>query len=202
VGITPRVSGFASIPWVFPVQHENAIEINNGLGDVQSGIRYQVIQIGEYLKIPAIALIGTVTFPTGTPWVDQTPSTGRGIWALGVGTSLEKTWMPWFIQLNLGTTLPLSDRDLYGPGVQTSLVGGLELPHDIVLSGILDWTFEAPIKKRSAGYRTNVGVSLAYRFHPRFTLQASLSTDLPFWKLSDTLPTNTIVLAGLRYGIF
>lgn len=208
-GITPRVSSFTSIPWVLPVQHENAIEVTNGLGDVQSGVRYQAIQIGEYLKLPAIAFIGTVTFPTGTPWVGQTPSTGRGIWALGIGTSLEKTWMPWFIQLNIGTTLPLSNRDFsYGTGVQTSLVGGRELPHDIVLSGILDWTFEAPMKKldgtraRASGYRTNAGVSLAYRFHPNLTLQASLSADLPFWKLSDVLPTYTTALIGLRYGIF
>lgn len=204
VGFGERWSAFATIPWVVPIQHEDDISMSHGLGDVQSGARYQVIQIGEYSELPSLALIGTVTFPTGTPWIGNTPSTGRGIWALGLGASLEKTWMPWFLQLNLGTTIPVSERDVsYGVGGQATLVGGLELPHNIVLSGILNGTYEFPTVTSTFGYRTGAGLSLAYRFSPHFTLQASAMADLPFVKLSNNqLPHYATLSTGLRYGFF
>lgn len=96
LGITERLSGFALAPWVVPIRYEDDLSMNHNIGDVQSGVRYQVIHIGEYTQLPSLALTSTVTFPTGTPGSKSVPSTGRGIWALGVGASLEKTWMPWF----------------------------------------------------------------------------------------------------------
>ncbi|MEI6805688.1 MAG: transporter [Myxococcaceae bacterium] len=210
VGFSERWSAFATVPWVVPIEHKDDITLSHGIGDVQSGARYQVIQIGEYSELPSLALIGTITFPTGIPGVKNIPSTGRGIWALALGASLEKTWMPWFLQLNLGTTIPVSDRNVsFGVGAQATFVGGLELSHNIVLSGILDGTYEFPMKKldgsqaRAFGYRTSTGLSLAYRFSPHFTLQASAMADLPAaTKLSAMLPTYATVSTGLRYGFF
>lgn len=208
-GMGDRWSGYATMPWVVPIHYGNELSATHGLGDIQSGVRYQTIHIGEYSNVPSLALIGTITFPTGRPYQNAIPSTGRGIWALGLGTSIEQTWAPWFLQLNLGATLPLSKQALsYGPGAQVILVGGREFPHEIVLSGILEWTYDGPMKKtndlqaRPFGYRTGAGVSLAYRFHPHFTWQTSAMSDLPWKGFSENLPTNFTISTGLRCGIF
>lgn len=202
LGITERLSGFALAPWVVPIRYEDDLSMNHNIGDVQSGVRYQVIHIGEYTQLPSLALTSTVTFPTGTPGSKSVPSTGRGIWALGVGASLEKTWMPWFLQLNLGATFPVTEQGAhYGHGGQIAIVGGRELPHDIVISGILGWLYEVPPASQFA-HKTSIGMSLAYRFDPHFTWVASVSSDLPFKAFHAELPIQTTVLTGLRCGIF
>ncbi len=206
VDIGKQISAFASIPLVMPTIIQPGIfEYGYGFGDIKSGLRYQAIRVGEYQELPAIALLGALIFPTATgPGKPKASDvTGRGIWAFALGTSIEKTWMPWYTQLNIGATVPFKSifdptSSSFGPSAQIGLAGGIELLQNIVLSLIGQWNYEGDLY----GHKTSAILAASWRFHPHFTLQSSLSADIVLEPISYGLPGNIGFNIGIRYGYF
>lgn len=203
-----QFSAFASIPLIMPtITQSGILEYGYGFGDVKSGLRYQAVRVGEYQELPAIALLGTLIFPTATGpgTIKASDVTGRGVWALSLGTSIEKTWLPWYTQINLGATFPFKN---YGPSIQIDLAGGIELPQNVVISLIGKWNYEGNWYKDEkplfefSRYKTTAILAASWRFDPHFTLQSSLSTDITLEPISYGLPGNTGLNIGIRYGYF
>ena len=64
--IDERFQSWARLPWL--ITHRAAgsySELGQGLGDLQLGLRYDPVLIGEYEELPAIALTASVLAPTG-----------------------------------------------------------------------------------------------------------------------------------------
>lgn len=185
VGLSESASVFAVVPFV-----------GTRVSDVQLGYRHQVIAIGEYEGLPSLALTASALFPSGTPRSAQTEKqeiSGRGLYAGMLGASLEKTWMPFFAQLNLGASL-LSSLDM---GWQIAGALGMEVTDTLVMSGLAQWSYEAPRR-----YRTQLGLSGSWRFNPHMTAQLSASTDVMAKGFGANWPGGVTYGFGLRYGYF
>ncbi len=222
VRIDERFQAFGRVPWL--LTHRSAgsqIELGHGLGDVQAGLRFDPVLIGEYGELPAIGLTATVLAPTGIRPENATTSLatgtgGRGVWALSLALSLEHVSGPWFARLDAGgsVSLPFVRRDLgvrqaYGPGLQVGLFGGRELISNrwvLALGAIHEW--EAPYAldgvtvPDSSARSPSLSVSTSWKLSGNWMLQASaLATP---WV--DGLGKNRLGRAGatlgVRYGHF
>lgn len=222
VGLGRRSSVYARLPWMYSRRRATSVQgFGGGIADADVGFRYELLSIGEVAELPGIALTASVLVPTGRATEDANEplgadTTGRGAWVPALGVTLEKTYLPWFVQLNLGTTVPLpaerSDLEVtqrYGPGAQTSVVGGVEvLPDELVLAASLRYAWEAPVtiagRTIDDSDRTDVGVglSVSWRVHPHWTLQSAFDSGLFADHLGKNLPGRITTTVGLRYGHF
>lgn len=221
VGLGRRASVFLRVPALVMTRSAGAdSELGGGLGDLSAGVRYELLAIGELVELPAIALTLAVLVPTGrSPERAKTPLavdvTGRGAWVLSLGLSLERTSLPWFVRLDLGTSVPLPQRrdDLgldqrLGISFELALSGGLEIGSGFVLSLVPRLTRtdvtrfdEEPLPDTD---RLDIGLGLAasWRLDDHFTLQAAIDLPLPIDGLGQNQPGRIATTLGLRYGSF
>jgi hypothetical protein len=80
----------------------SASELGGGLGDINASVRYDFIYAAEARRVPGIALLAGVTFPTGTPPESAekplaTDATGVGTYQANAGVSVEKALGPWLL---------------------------------------------------------------------------------------------------------
>lgn len=221
LALSRRASVFARAPFVATRRAAGGLDgFGGGLADVSAGLRYELLAIGEYLELPAIALTVSVTAPTGRPtWDATTPLgvdvTGRGAWALAAGVSLEHTQLPWFVRLDLGTVVPLpAERpDLgvdqrFGPELVSALGGGVEVSDGVVTSLVarLTWASAIVLDGRTVGdserLDLGLGAALSWRLEHHWTLQVALDTGLFASGLGDNQPGRLTGTLGLRYGVF
>ncbi|QQR90355.1 MAG: hypothetical protein IPJ88_00970 [Myxococcales bacterium] len=216
-----RLSSYLQIPFVVGHRESPQLEgLGVGAGDIQAGVRYELLEVGEYDELPAVALIAGVSAPVGTPVQSADESlgadtTGRGAWVLTLGTSLEKTVLPWFARLNIGASLPLpfkrDDLEVYqwfGPGVQCGAMGGVEVTQGVVVSLFARMSWEADYQldgqtiANSARTDVSAGTTLSWRLSPHWTLQSSVSTGFFVDGLGDNQPGRVVTNLGMRYGYF
>jgi len=201
-------SVFVVLPWVFPrIGTQDSVQTGANISDVQIGYRHQLIAIGEYEELPGIAVTGSVLFPTGNPRnrdVDAHDVTGRDALILMAGTSLEKTWMPFFAQINLGASILFNQfrtqnrsSDPITSSFQVVIASGMEITTDWVMSLVGSWTYEVPEK-----WKTNAGFATSFRINPHFTVQANVTTDLFINGSGSNWPGNFGYGFGVRYGYF
>lgn len=209
VSITKDASIFVVIPWLFPTTSTRSGSLRTGsnISDIQIGYRHQIIDIGEYEELPSLALSLSLLVPTGTPRAkDVSPYdvTGRGVLGINTGASLEKTWHPFFLQLNLGGSLLINnirgadtDSDSVSPSFQIALASGIEFTEGLVMSILGQFSYEVPQK-----YKSTLGASLSWRFDPHITALLNVNTDPFLDGLGANWPGQFSYGFGLRYGYF
>ena len=196
-------------------------EWGGGIGDLQLGFRYEIISIGEFRQLPAIALTLSAIFPTGRS-VESSQSvlgadiSGAGIWALALGLSFEKTFYPWFIRFDFRAkfSIPSFRSDLDGILWQNvflvwSLLGGIELVRDTLVlawGASFNWRgntyLDGEQNPDSQIFYPGAFVSLSWAFHPHWSTIFSLSSDLfipAIGKDRNAIFSGTI---GIRYAFF
>ncbi|MCA9668170.1 MAG: hypothetical protein KC503_21380 [Myxococcales bacterium] len=221
IGLGRRLSLYGRLPWIVGYRRAGNLgdNVSANLADVQAGARFQLLDIGEYRWLPALALTFATTFPTGRTVdaadIGGSGVTSRGAWVFSFGAIVEKTYMPWFVRLAAGVSVPLARErpDLgvsqrFGVGLQLALVGGVELVERLVLSLVTRLTYEDAIRRDGAvvpnSTRTDFGFgpALSWRFDPHWTLQAGLDTGLFVSGLGDNTSGRVTGVLGARYGFF
>jgi len=217
--LSRRASLFGRLP--MSLVHRRAGEISDtggGLSDVAAGIRYELLQIGEYVELPAIALTFAVLAPTGRSpdemrQVLGADVTGRGAFALSAGISFEITRLPWFVRLDLGTVVPLpftredtGRAQRLGPEVDVALSGGAEVSSGTVLSLVTRFAWHAPLaiagRTVDGSERVDFGLAVAGSvvLADHWSLQLSIDTGFFFSGAGDNTPARVSTVLGLRYG--
>ncbi len=215
-----RWQAWVSLPGLVTWRRAGALHDTNGaVADAQIGVRWDPVLIGEYLGVPGVAVVLTLTAPTGrAPWHSRgdlgADITGRGAWVPAVAVVLEKTHLPWFFQLQVGADVPLPLRrpdtgqeERLGPGVSASFSTGAELVPDVlVLSGSLHGSWHAPVHlagavvPNSSQLTTGLGASLSWAATPAWTLVGGVDTGLFFDYLGDNLPGKVDVSVTIRHN--
>lgn len=211
----------AKVPWIVNWRSSGEVSsAGHGAGDALVGVRYQIVGVGEFLEIPAIAVSAGVALPTGRREEDATAllgadATGRGVWEGSVSVSVEKTWTSWFLRLDAGTraSLPFrrSDRDIaqrYGPGLSVALTGGKEVIPGLSVALVVQHEREGAIHVDGdsiAGSSSNgqqASGALSWRFTPHWTVQASVTGGIHHSGWGENRPGRFTTTWGLRYGHF
>lgn len=215
----PEVSAHLRLPVVAFWRRAGSLhESGGGLGDLDAGVRWQLLGIGEVLELPALALTLGVVAPSGTPVEEsagtlEAGATGRGAWALGLAVELEKTRMPWYLRLNLGVTVPLPRRvdalevdQRHGPALTAVLSGGRQLVEGLVLSAIVTATLEADgaldgaAVADSGAAEGSAALALSLKISDDLTLQSRVESALPWPRLGANRTGLWRAAAGLRWG--
>lgn len=221
VGLDRRTSVSLRVPAIVLSRATSDVaEVGGGLGDITAAIRYEILTIGEYVELPAIAATLSILAPTGrAPEEGRTPLavdvTGRGAWVLALGLGFELTRLPWFVRLDLGVGVPLPDArdDLgveqrLGVSLDVALAGGVEVANNVVVSLVPHLSWGEPTHldgTRLAGSgRRDLGVTVAgsWRFDDHWTMQASVDAPIPSDALGVNQSGRLTTSLGLRYGSF
>lgn len=219
VRMSRRWSGYAAVPMVVPYRAvEDDGEWGVGMGDIRTGVRWDVVELGEYRRLPGVALHAAVTAPTGRP-TDRSNSmwgadvTGRGAWVLSAGATVERTTGHWFWRVDTGATIPLPRQlerpdvvQRFGPGAQAALSSGYQVRTGMVLSGYVRATYEGRIRHdgepiaNASARETAVGVAVSWRMAEHWTLQAAAEAPLAASRLGDNRFAYATGTIGVRYG--
>lgn len=188
----------ARAPWVVGIRGADGVatSVGHGIGDVQLGLRWDAVLLGEFLGLPGVALTATATAPTATRAEQATDplgasATGRGAWVAALALAVERSVLPYFVRLDLGASQPfgferidLAKTQRYGRGYQLGLAAGREVGSDkLVIAGqaIFDcegaYSLDGVERAETAMRGLNLGVSLAFRLSPRWTITAAGTTD-------------------------
>jgi len=184
-------------------------------------LRVEIISIGQFSGIPALALTAGMLAPSGRR-VEQTGlplfagATGRGAWAGSLALEAEYAFLPWFVRLQAGVTLsaPFRRQDTaqsqqYGPAVQATLSTGRELVPDVLVLALAfggEWEnsirLDGATVPRSKAYSLPLALSLAWRVRPHWTLTGSLVSTL--WPNGGGMNRDGRIglTLGARYGHF
>lgn len=232
VEVRPSVSGLISlherwqlaarVPWVVNSrQADGYAEAAHGVGDALASVRFEALHIGEYDLVPGVALNLGLTVPSGlamarTQRLLATDVTGRGAWVVGASVTLEQTWRGrWYAQLAVGATVPLpmasflvGQMQRFGPTLDSTLAVGVELGRLVVVSCVARGSAESSLRiderivPNSSAFDLGVGPAVAWKLHPRWTVQAGLDTGLFIDGLGDNRPARVTFTAGVRHAFF
>lgn len=217
-----RFQAFARMPWVFTARAAGSTsELGHGFGDLQGGLRFEAISIGEYLELPALALTASVMAPTGRRPESVSTSlgsgtSGRGVWLFSLSLSLEYAVLPWFVRVDFGgsVSLPFTREDLglvqtYGPALQLGLFVGRELVPDTLVLALglveeweLPYWLDGEVVPDSAARSPTVSLSTSWQLSPHWMLQGSLLWSPPLEEFGKNRFGRLGGTIGVRYGYF
>jgi hypothetical protein len=131
-----RVLGRAQLAVVVPfVETRRSVsgrsEVGGGLGDLNVGLRYDILDARRSALVPGVALLAGVTLPTGVPVESAhnllaTDATGVGALQVNAGVALEQIYGAWTVSI-AGLVAKRLARDVGGLeetlGIQWTLIG-------------------------------------------------------------------------------
>jgi hypothetical protein len=138
--LVPMVETLRSTP-------QDGSHAGGGIGDVNVSARYDFLIAGES-RLPGIALLAGITFPTGTP-ADAARSrlavdaTGVGAFQGNLALALEQTFGPWLANV----TAMVAQRSPHGGetlGTQITFLGasGYTFSNEAALAVVVSYSFE------------------------------------------------------------
>ena len=221
VAVHPRVQLWGKLPLLLTNKQITGLsESGGGFGDAQAGARLEVLTTGQIEHLPAVALNVGFTVPTGranqdTRKILASDVTGRGVWVLSAGVTLEHVELPWYVQLSAGVLVPLPQRNesigadqRLGAGLDGALAGGVELHEGLVVSLLLRANREADqvvaghAVINSSAFDVGLGPTVSWEFVSHLTAQAGLDGAIFRTGFGDNRPGRVTASAGLRYGHF
>jgi len=205
--LSPHFQVGAWAPFVQTSRQEGGLSgFGGGLGDVAANARFDAIDAGTRGHWPGIALLASLSFPTGQP-LDQggpadplaTSGTGTGSFEGNLGFALEEIVGQGFVSL-AGWAGKRSARTANGvaqsfaPRVSALLSGGYTFGHDVTVGGFAsalrqgDSSDATGAIANSSVALVTAGGALALPFWQLWRLQSTLFTDLPIagWGRNQT----------------
>lgn len=222
VGFGRHLSAYARVPWGMMYRRSGDQDaIGGGIGDLQAGLRWDILPVGSHAILPGFALTFNVLAPTGRATDTRlsplgTEVTGRGAWMLSSALLVEKVRAPWFIQGQIGVNVPLpfyrEDLEMdqrYGIGFNANLANGWELLSDVLVISLvlrMSWEDNLNLGTRLINntYLLDVGaiLALSWRFDPHWTLLFSINSGLFINQMGVNGNGRLTYTLGLRYGFF
>jgi outer membrane putative beta-barrel porin/alpha-amylase len=198
VRVVDRVQLQAWIPYVVNDRASSGeTQVAGGIGDVGAAARVEVLKIGEYVGLPSFAFTAGALAPTGKRIEETSPplfagATGRGAWGGTLAIESEYAFLPWFVRADAGLTafLPFTRSDTgqeqqYGPILQASFSTGRELVPDVLVAALAvtgEWQsalkLDGATVPDSEARSLSLAASLAWRFDPRWTVNASVNNTV------------------------
>jgi len=212
-----RAQAFLNVPIVFYFHDaESAAAFYGNPGDVQVGLRYQLIEIGEWVELPGIALHFAFSIPSGAAQTEDPWRQNSSLGAFGGsgGLILEKNWTSWFFQLQANALFLQSLFDDMPQRISNPLSGqvafsvGRQFNPYWVLAAQIKWNWNSNKKlnelwlEESSGYKTGLSVSSSYQFASHWHLINAFSFDMPFAYLGRNSVGSYNVTVGIRYGFW
>ncbi len=180
-----------------------------GLGDVSLSFRYDFVLAGASVRVPGLALLVGLTFPTGRSAESArlplgSDATGAGVWQAGVGLGVEQTIGHLFLQASvLGQqSLPRTARgvtELLGPTVSLGLSAGWAFDSGAAVAFSSTTAVAVPAWVDSVWapdtgrVKTSLSVGGAMPLSEAWRLQGSLAVQLPVG-LNETVSGTLSVL--------
>lgn len=205
VAVTETFEVSGRVPWLLNRRTaEGLIDVGTSAGDAALAVRWAPMnEVG--LNLGLVLPIGRTT-PESVLGANVT---GRGAWAVSAALTVEQLELPWYLQLSVGATVPLpSGRQRFGPSLELGLAGGRELTDGLVVHLRGRFVVESAriadgiAVANSDAHELVVGPSVSWKFHPHWTLDASVETGLFAHGLGDNRQGRVAGSASLRYGFF
>jgi hypothetical protein len=177
--------------------------IGAGVGDVNLSARYDFYAAGQSRYLPGVALLGGVTFPTGTP-VESTrrdvDATGVGAFQANVALALEQTFGRWLVNAT-GVVAARTPRfgETLAPQVTLFSAGAYTLANDAAVAISISYALEGDAAAangqhipQTAKRLFTVSASALWPINDAWRLLGGLFLTPPF----DRLGSNQLVSAG------
>jgi hypothetical protein len=188
-------------------------DFGGGIGDLQVSARWDATIAGASLRIPGIAVLASVTLPTGVPVELAThqlsaDSTGMGTVRGGLGISLEQTFGNVLVDLTGSGTLT-SSRTVggmhiqLGPSFNAFAALGYSFEPGPILAATVSYTASLDGKTdgmtTSAHTQLRLGLSLGHVFTDAWRMQATLFGDPPAPQAGQNQPVAGIGLSATLF---
>jgi len=222
VRVLDGLSAYARLPVLVTRKTAAATgeDTGGGLADAQAGLRYELVGAGDMAGIPAVAVMAGLVIPTGTRLADLegfglgAGTTARGVWSPGLAVDLAESFSPWCVRGSLAVAVPLPDErpDMggatvrYGVNVTGSLVAGVQVLSGLGVGLLVRANYEAPytkdgtVREDSSKLYPAAGLAVAWAPHPRWALQASVTSGLFVDDFAHNALGRVAGTVGLRYG--
>jgi hypothetical protein len=188
-------------------------DFGGGIGDLQVSARWDATLAGASLRIPGIAVLASITLPTGVPPELATQplsadSTGMGTVRGGLGISLEQTFGKVLVDLTGSGTLT-SARTVggvhvqLGPSFNALAALGYSFEPGPILAATVSYTASLDGKTdgmpTSAHTQLRLGLSLGHVFNDAWRMQATLFGDPPAPQAGQNQPVAGIGLSATLF---
>lgn len=199
---------------------DDEVVLAGGLGDLELGVRYEVLTIGEHEGLPALGLTASLLLPSGVRPEEaeqefDADATGRGALGASGAVSIEESFGKAFVRADLGGTLyaPFVRVDLrqtqrYGPTLAAAASGGGAVLDGLLLGVMAGVVHDLPIvlgdeeEPDSAATSASAGVLASWAIDPHWTLLANASSGLFVDALGQNRPGRISASIGVRYAYF
>lgn len=189
-----------------------------GLGDLELGVRYELLNVGERAPLPAVGLTISALLPTSVRPEEaaarlDVDATGRGAPGLAGSINLEQAFGKAFARLDLGGTLyapfvrvDLRQHQRYGPTLAAVASGGGTVLDGVLLGATLGVAHDLPViigkeeQEASSATSATAGLLASWTIDPHWTLLASAASGLFVDALGQNRPGRMTASLGVRYG--
>ncbi len=205
--VTDRLTLSVLVPTVGNFRSSNALaQQDGGLGDVAVGMRWDLLTFDRSSQM-GVAIVSSVSLPTGRdPNRVRTAlavdSTGKGTAVVSLGVSAELPLTPWFLRLDLLTSVPVptSSGAWLSPTIDLTFTTGVRLVEMLFVSANARANVQLPTAQQAVGYDLSVGASIVLRPDPQWSLLLGVSSSLFLqgFGLNRSAPVSTSL--GLRYA--
>jgi hypothetical protein len=194
----------------------NGSELGGGVGDINLSARYDFFAAGRSRYVPGIAVLGGVTFPSGTPVESAgsrlaTGATGVGVVQGNFGLALEQIYDRWLIDLT-GLVALRASRSVQGiddalapqwtgiGAVAYSFENGASLGISVAYSAEADSSINGKSAPGTARRRTWMTLSGLWPLSDKLRLQGNLLWDPPISSLGKNQTQNIGIGAAVIYS--
>lgn len=205
VRVLERVQLTATVPFLETFRSAGGVTARGGgLGDVRAGVRWDVVDAGAIRPWPDIALLASVTAPTGRPLEHAgdplgAGATGTGATQIATGLALERVSGPWLATATTMVTFRTA-RDVGGasialaPRSTSSVVGAWVATSGVAVAASIGYAVEprasldgvviAGSARRSL--TTMLGLQLPLGRPGRLVVAATATPPLPIVDAGET----------------
>lgn len=205
------------VPWLETRRAVRGVsEVGTGLGDVNVGARYDVLNLDEKVHVPGIALLAGVTLPTGrAPEASARPlasdATGIGALQATVGLAAETSAGAWSFTLT-GLVAKRAPRHVAGIRTVLAAQGSVLLAaaytfaseRILFASASYAWEGDADVEGQRVPWSARripvVGLGALAPLSRHVRIQGSLSVTPPFALLGSNQPASLALAATALYA--